>query len=1629
MATVIPDEIESLLAKKSSKRLSVVEDCQYDPEKKLFIPDKFISKLDKATRGRLVSVTIICGKAPTGQSKCRVCGGVIGKGEIRIGFPIKDQRGDWGLIAGWLHVKCSGKIVRSTGWAPDTTVEELQLPNIIHGWADLDDEQRAKATAELSTHTEEEELDTAEAAKRLDELVKRKLVERYKAPPELLLPLLPFQEEGLAWMCHQEESDCRGGILADEMGMGKTIQAVALLLKNKLEKDLTIDKPQGATLVVSPLAAVLQWKNEIERFTKAESLNVLIYHGQQRECLFDELQKVDVVITTYQTVEYDYRKIMNKHKVECQYCGKLYLPDKLISHQRYFCGPEAERTQKQKLQEKAKKAAAKKAMRTLDITKGDEGDGEGEGEGDGVEMEVGEPKKKAPRRKAKAEPKKKSTAVPTPSNVYRELMQKANRQDDMLLGWGAPRGAFGRRGGPSKTADGTPIDPDGDVQMQDVPHSNEQSSKNHDNHHSGGDGGIAQPAGVPAKSAAEANGDAGEQNGAGAARKRGATSGGAGGVGASGGGGSVRGKKARVEGDGDAEGADGEGQGENDEMNGVDRDGAEPSSSSAAAAAAAAASSSADDCIIVDEAHAGRGSRGNGASSSSGRFAYPSALSQLLSMGFAEDTAKIALQETKGHVDRATALLLGDTDAARADEDDEVWGDGEGLLADLAASLEQGRPAVMVVERKAVAKAGAGKLKKYLSLLHADTTGSKEQLRDRLYDLLFAGEEGGRATVPITLPPPRAPPQLDHSISKSGLAKLKVGEMKERLKQYGLPRSGTKPELLRRLERHLFPDSKPSNGGDEAASSSKAERVKKEKKKGTKGSATAPGSCGSGASSGRPKKAVNYLQGEEDDDDDFDEDRDDDGDLKVTSKKKKRAAKGGASKKGGKVSMKGKKGGKVSMKGKKGRSKKCCKDDDSDSSGSEFVPDDDSDEDDDQQQGQDGDAAAGEVDDDDMPIGEKASKGNKKKKAKAKPASAKCPSGESGKSSGKGGGGRLKKRGRDNDDPDEDEDNDDDEEAESDLDQSGVSLKDSPLHAILWQRIILDEAHRIKGRTTSTAKAVYGLKSSKSKWCLTGTPLQNRVGELYSLVRFLKFEPFAYYYCGKKGCDCKSLYFRFNENRYCSKCGCTRMQHFSYFNRRIVNPIKSYGYTGEGRIAMDHLKNEVLDKILLRRTKQERAEDVKLPPMTVKIRRDPLTKEEKDFYESLFMQTKTKFDAFVDKGTLLHNYAHIFDLLSRLRQAVDHPYLIVHGPLSNSLDAPLPSSSRATNMDICGLCQENVLLEERVVSKCHHSFHRACVEEYINSAPTDQEGETLGCPVCYVPLTVDLQSTVATPRVSPSDDGIEDPPAPAAAAAAAAASASASASAASGAANKGKGKRRGRGGEDDCDEDGEDTAKLEAQIREAVAKQAVKNVRAEQSGGANTSSSSNSKRGIMSRIDVNEFKSSTKIEALVQELEAMDKRDPEAKAIVFSQYTAMLDLIEWRLKKGSAFNCAKLVGSMSLVSRSNVLYAFNNDPSLRVVLISLKAGGEGLNLQVANHVFLMDPWWNPAAEMQAIQRCHRIGQLKEVIAIRFICKDTVEEKILELQEKKQLVFDGTVGANEGSLAKLTADDLAFLFRS
>lgn len=150
------------------------------------------------------------------------------------------------------------------------------------------------------------------------------------------------------------------------------------------------------------------------------------------------------------------------------------------------------------------------------------------------------------------------------------------------------------------------------------------------------------------------------------------------------------------------------------------------------------------------------------------------------------------------------------------------------------------------------------------------------------------------------------------------------------------------------------------------------------------------------------------------------------------------------------------------------------------------------------------------------------------------------------------------------------------------------------------------------------------------------------------------------------------------------------------------------------------------------------------------------------------------------------------------------------------------------------------------------------------------------------------------------------------------------------------------------------------------------------------------------------------------------------KALVFSQFLGMLALIKKELQaKGIPY--VYFDGSSSSVERERAIQEFQNNEECRVFLISLKAGGIGLNLTAADYVYIVDPWWNPAVEQQAIDRTHRIGQTKNIFAYRLICKETIEEKMLQLQERKRALASELISDDNAFLKRLTKDDIAFLF--
>ncbi|KAF4543589.1 DNA excision repair protein [Lasiodiplodia theobromae] len=476
----------------------------------------------------------------------------------------------------------------------------------------------------------------------------------------------------------------------------------------------------------------------------------------------------------------------------------------------------------------------------------------------------------------------------------------------------------------------------------------------------------------------------------------------------------------------------------------------------------------------------------------------------------------------------------------------------------------------------------------------------------------------------------------------------------------------------------------------------------------------------------------------------------------------------------------------------------------------------------------------------------------------------------------------------------------------------------SPIHAIEYHRLILDEAHSIKQRTTGVAKACFALKG-KYKWCLSGTPVQNRIGEFFSLLRFLEVRPFADYFC--KQCSCAQLHWTLDKDFKCSECRHAGAQHLSVFNQELLNPI-----TGDDPVkrkqALDKL-HMITSRIMLRRMKRDHTSSMELPPKEIKIHNEFFGEVERDFSSSIMTNTHRQFDTYVSRGVMLNNYANIFGLIMQMRQVADHPDLILK-----------KKNEGGQNVLVCNICDEPA--EEAIKSRCHHEFCRACVKNYVQTCEaSDADAD---CPRCHIPLSIDWEQ----PDIEQDEDLVK-------------------------------------------------------------------------------------KNSIINRIKMDEWTSSTKIEMLIYDLYKLRSKKQTLKSIVFSQFTSMLQLIEWRLRR-AGFNTVMLDGSMSPVQRQRSIEYFMKNADVEVFLVSLKAGGVALNLTEASRVFIVDPWWNPAAEWQSADRCHRIGQKRPCVITRLVIEDSVESRIVMLQEKKAALINGTVNNDQVAIEKLTPEDMQFLFR-
>jgi len=467
----------------------------------------------------------------------------------------------------------------------------------------------------------------------------------------------------------------------------------------------------------------------------------------------------------------------------------------------------------------------------------------------------------------------------------------------------------------------------------------------------------------------------------------------------------------------------------------------------------------------------------------------------------------------------------------------------------------------------------------------------------------------------------------------------------------------------------------------------------------------------------------------------------------------------------------------------------------------------------------------------------------------------------------------------------------------------------SPMYQLQFYRVVLDEAHNIKNRKSQQSRASSAVDANR-RWAVTGTPIQNDIDDLFSLFHFLKVTPHG---------------------------------DWRWWSKYIGKPFEKKDKKASEALSL------VISELLIRRTKNKKVNGqtlVRLPPKKISTMELIFTDAEQLFYKSLYEYAKSKFDEFVQSGTVLKNYANILEMLLHLRQVCDHPALIItsfqkkneRSTMKGFLEDFVQKTDFQIYDQILPMLPEVLKINARVAKSEQDKTQLALNSGAMNNATLSSDSDSeddydfvkdeFGASVPVLKEKIAPVPATTTTTTTTTDKPVKTP-------------------------------------------------RVGKKKQEAIDK------------------------GL---IDVKEYmtrkwRTSTKITALC---DYVNKIKHSEKSVVFSQWTSMLNLVEIALKRAK-IGCVRLDGSMQRKDREIAVSNFKNDPDLAVCLISLKVGGVGLNLVWATHVFLLDPWWNPAIEDQAIDRVHRIGQDKPVTVVRFVIKNSVEERIVMLQKSKSTV--------------------------
>lgn len=510
-----------------------------------------------------------------------------------------------------------------------------------------------------------------------------------------------------------------------------------------------------------------------------------------------------------------------------------------------------------------------------------------------------------------------------------------------------------------------------------------------------------------------------------------------------------------------------------------------------------------------------------------------------------------------------------------------------------------------------------------------------------------------------------------------------------------------------------------------------------------------------------------------------------------------------------------------------------------------------------------------------------------------------------------------------------------------------------------FYRIVLDEGQNIKNKKTQAARACCTLDSTY-RWVLSGTPIQNNIEELYSLIRFLRIAPY------------------------------NREERFQVDIGRPFGSNKKYTFDNEDRKRALKKVQILLKAIMLRRTKTDKIDGnpiLELPPKNVEVDKTSLEGEEADFYNDLENKNKRLAKRLLAKKAK-GNYSSVLTLLLRLRQACIHSELVIIGEKKSGTAKVVNGKNfqrdwlrlyniilRMTrnkrdnvtenlNRSTCIWCMEQLDLgESSVLTGCGHVLCDACIDPLIESgtvegtARSTENGIIVPCRDCHAMTNeTEIASYNLYDQTINQNFSVRD---------------------------------------------------LKDEYERAMDK---------------------SNREPVYVPDMTKLTPSPKMEQCMDLIKKIFDKSNTEKIIIFSQFTAFFDIFGYFLNTKMGVEYLRYTGDMNAEKRSNVISQFYSEANKRILLISMKAGNSGLTLTCANHVIIVDPFWNPYVEEQAQDRCYRISQTKEVFIHRLFVKDSVEDRISELQDRKREMVDAAMDPSKlKEINGLGARELGFLF--